>query len=88
MPDPPREPDVNHVALIAALKQIPAEQRRAIVLHYICDLPIREVADETGARLGTVKARLSRGRTALAELLNDDTSGEILVMEPKGARHG
>lgn len=71
-PPPGVEPNVNHAALVTALKQLPAEQRRAIVLHHICDLPIEAVAAETGAPSGTVKARLSRGRATLATLLSDD----------------
>ncbi len=70
------EPDIHHTALVAALKQIAAEQRRAIVLHHLCDLSVTEVAIETGVVPGTVKARLSRGRAALALLLTDDTSEE------------
>jgi RNA polymerase sigma-70 factor (ECF subfamily) len=41
------------------------------VLHHVCDLPVRDVAREVGVPEGTVKARLSRGRTALAALLAD-----------------
>ena len=41
------------------------------MLHHIADLPVHEVARETGAPEGTVKARLSRGRAALAVLLAD-----------------
>lgn len=70
---PPLEPDVTHVALAHALRQLPADQRRAIVLHHLADLPVAEVAAEVGAPVGTVKARLSRGRAALAVLLADDT---------------
>jgi RNA polymerase sigma-70 factor (ECF subfamily) len=62
----------DRLALVTALKQLPAAQRRALVLHHLCDLPVHEVARETGAPEGTVKARLSRGRTALAALLSDD----------------
>lgn len=65
----------SHVALVAALKQLPEAQRRALVLHHIADLPVREVAAEVGAPEGTVKARLSRGRAALAALLADDPDG-------------
>ncbi|MFS3130691.1 SigE family RNA polymerase sigma factor [Nocardioides sp. Bht2] len=65
-------PDVNRVALIAALKQLPESQRRALVLHHLCDLSVQQVADETGVPPGTVKARLHRGRTALAALLDAD----------------
>jgi len=75
-PDPPAEPDVTRVALNRALQQIPADQRRAIVLHHLCDLPVAEVAREVGVPVGTVKARLSRGRAALAILLADETTQE------------
>ena len=62
----------DHVALVAALRQLPEAQRRALVLHHVCDLPVHAVAAEIGVPEGTVKARLSRGRAALAALLSDD----------------
>jgi RNA polymerase sigma-70 factor (ECF subfamily) len=62
----------DRVALLAALARIPAAQRRAVVLHHVAGLSVQEVADETGVPLGTVKARLSRGRTALAALLTEE----------------
>ena len=61
----------DHVALVAALQRLPQAQRQVIALHHLADLPVREVAEAVGAPVGTVKARLSRGRTALAELLAD-----------------
>ena len=67
----PAPPDPDRVALVAALRRLPEEQRRAIVLHHLADLPVAEVAAETGAPVGTVKARLSRGRAALAEVLGE-----------------
>ena len=73
-PDPPREPALDRIALARALRQLPLEQRRVIVLHHLCDLPVADVAREIGAPVGTVKARLSRGRATLATLLADDTS--------------
>jgi RNA polymerase sigma-70 factor, ECF subfamily len=65
-------PDESRVALMAALQKLPEEQRRAIVLHHICDLPVKDVAVEVGVPEGTIKARLSRGRTALAALLGEE----------------
>lgn len=62
-------PDETHAALVAALRELPEAQRRALVLHHIADLPVAEVARETGVPEGTVKARLSRGRATLAGLL-------------------
>lgn len=66
------EPSPDNVALVEALKQIPEAQRRTIVLHHLADLPVEEVARELGVATGTVKARLSRGRAALAELLREE----------------
>lgn len=74
-PENASPPSPDHVALVTALKEIPAEQRRAIVLHHLVGMSVEEVARETGAPTGTVKARLSRGRTALAELLRDEPIG-------------
>jgi RNA polymerase sigma-70 factor (ECF subfamily) len=70
-PAAPPEPDVSRVALARALQALPADQRRAIVLYHLCDLSVAEVAADVDAPVGTVKARLSRGRAALAVLLND-----------------
>jgi RNA polymerase sigma-70 factor (ECF subfamily) len=67
----PHEPSIDRVILTRALQQLPPDQRRAIVLHHLCDLSVADIALETGAPVGTVKARLSRGRTALAALLSD-----------------
>lgn len=69
-PDVPElSPDA--VALHAALRQLPEAQRVAIVLHHLVDLSVEQVAAETGVPVGTVKARLSRGRAALAPLLRE-----------------
>jgi RNA polymerase sigma-70 factor (ECF subfamily) len=69
--------DESHVALVAALRQLPEAQRQALVLHHIADLPVHQVAAEVGVPEGTVKARLSRGRAALAELLSDEKPGGL-----------
>jgi RNA polymerase sigma-70 factor, ECF subfamily len=58
-------PDPTRVAFVEALRKVPAEQRRALVLYHLCDLTVDQIASETGARTGTVKARLARGRATL-----------------------
>lgn len=68
-PAPGLSPD--HVLLVEALKQLPWEQREAITLHHIVDLPVREVAVQLGVPEGTIKARLARGRARLAPLVRE-----------------
>ena len=61
----------DHVALVHALRQIPPDQRRVIVLHHLVGLSVDEIAHEVGSPTGTVKARLARGRKAMAVHLSD-----------------
>jgi RNA polymerase sigma-70 factor (sigma-E family) len=63
-------PGPDRVALVAALAELPDNHRRALVLHYLADMPIAEVADREGVAEGTVKSWLHRGRAALAARLN------------------
>ena len=62
---------VEALALAEALRTLPVRQRQAIVLHHLADLPVEEVAAILGARTGTVKSLLARGRHALAARLGD-----------------
>jgi RNA polymerase sigma-70 factor (ECF subfamily) len=62
-------PGPDRVALVAALATLPATQRRAMVLRYLADLSIAEIADREGVAEGTVKSWLHRGRAALAAQL-------------------
>lgn len=70
-PESTAGPTPDRVAFTDALRKVPAEQRRALVLYHLCDLTIEQIAAETGVRAGTVKARLARGRTALAPYLQE-----------------
>ena len=62
----------DRVALVAALRSLHRPTREAVVLHYLADLPVTEVAAALGVSPGTIKARLSRGRAALARHLSDE----------------
>ena len=63
----PNDPD-----LAAAIATLPPMQRAAVVLHYLHDLPIREVADTLGCREATAGVHLHRARKRLAELLGEE----------------
>ena len=75
-PDPVPGPSPDNVALVAALKRLPEAQREALVLHHLCGRSVQEIARDLRTPVGTVKARLSRGRAALAQLLGDETLTE------------
>jgi RNA polymerase sigma-70 factor (ECF subfamily) len=47
--------------ITAALIGIPAEYRETVVLRFQEGLPLEEISNVTGAKLGTVKSRLYRG---------------------------
>jgi DNA-directed RNA polymerase specialized sigma24 family protein len=74
LPGPAPAPGDDTVTLIKALRLLPAEQRDALVLHHILDLPVAGIATQTGVPVGTVKARLARGRRALADLIDTNES--------------
>ena len=60
------------ISLQRALRELPPNQRDAIVLHYLADLPVARVAEELDAQPGTVRVWLSRGRVRLGVLLDED----------------
>ena len=66
------QPSENVTLMAGALSQISIDQRAVIVLHYFDDLPVNQIANVLGVPEGTVKARLSRGRTALAAVLKPE----------------
>ena len=59
----------EHERVRAALSQIPAKQLVAIKLAFFGGLTQSEIAEELGAPLGTIKARIRRGLVALRSQL-------------------
>ena len=65
-------PSPDRVAVEAALAALPAQQRVVVVMHYLLDLPVAEIAASLRISPGTVKSRLSRARAHLAAVLGED----------------
>lgn len=67
---PPAEP--VDPALIEALSTLTPDQREVIVLRFVADLPLEDVARITRRRLGAVKALQHRGLESLGRVLDTD----------------
>jgi RNA polymerase sigma-70 factor, ECF subfamily len=70
-------PNETHVLLAAALRKLPENQARSLVLHDGAGMSVREIATEMNVPEGTVRSWLTRGRAAVALALDkNDTSAE------------
>jgi RNA polymerase sigma-70 factor (ECF subfamily) len=95
-PDSVAAPSEDHALLVRALRDLSQPQRDAVVLHHLVGLSVEEVAQRTASPVGTVKARLHRGRAALAAVIGDqepprnDTTDTRTTDEPTEPenRHG
>ena len=61
--------------LVRALATLTPRQRRIVVLRHLEGLSEREVADDLGVSLGTVKSTASRGLAQLRAVLVDASTG-------------
>jgi RNA polymerase sigma-70 factor, ECF subfamily len=70
------EPPSDVLDLLAAMRRLPASQREVLVLHYLVELSLDEVARHLRIPSGTAKSRLARGRRALARALGVEVDRE------------
>jgi RNA polymerase sigma-70 factor (ECF subfamily) len=54
------------------LEQLPMAQRSVLLLHFVEDFSLEEIASITEAQLGTVKSRLHYAKKALRKLIEDN----------------
>ncbi len=75
--DPESDPESHALAgdrrqrILAALEELPADQKAALVLVDMEGYPVQEAASILDTATGTIKSRCSRGRARLAVLLAD-----------------
>jgi RNA polymerase sigma-70 factor (ECF subfamily) len=59
-------PNPDRVVLMRALATLPVPQRRAVIMYYLGDMSVTEIAGVEGATENAIKQRLHRGRGVLA----------------------
>lgn len=75
-------------ALVTALRRVPPRQRAVLVLRFLYDLPVDEVAGLLDTTPGTVKSQTSRGLTTLRRLLDEDEDGPVAARLSTGSTDG
>ena len=78
--EPTRWDAMPDVDLARAVASLPPQQRAAVALYYLEDLPVDEVAHVLDVSSSTVKQHLHRARARLATLLSEVTeevSGDV-----------
>jgi RNA polymerase sigma-70 factor (ECF subfamily) len=71
---------VGSTPVFLALLRLPVPQRQVLVMHYLADLPVADIARDCQIPEGTVKTRLAAARARLErELASDpaDSSAEV-----------
>jgi RNA polymerase sigma-70 factor (ECF subfamily) len=63
---------VTRLSVREAIATLPARQRQAVVLRYLADLSLADVADAMGCATGTVKATLHQAMQSMRVELDDD----------------
>jgi RNA polymerase sigma-70 factor (ECF subfamily) len=74
---PEQDGHVDVEDLKAALAQLPIDQREALLLVGPQGFSYEEAAEICGARIGTIKSRVNRARTRLADLLGIESPEDI-----------
>lgn len=73
----------DDVRIIDVLANLRPEYRAAVILAYVYDYTAREISEIIGSPLGTVLARLSRGRKQLERGLWDYAIRHRLIPDPE-----
>lgn len=74
---PPQSGHMDLLDFRAALQQLPGDQREALILIGASGLSYEEAAGICGCAIGTMKSRVNRARSRLAEMLSITSSTEF-----------
>lgn len=71
---------VDRDELVRALRQLPAGQRRIVVLRYLLDRTEKQAAEDLGISVGAVKSGASRGLDRLRQILGTGITRSATAM--------
>ena len=63
--------DQRHLRMLAALDQLPADQREALRMRYLEGLPSKEIAEKLGKSDGSIRVMLTRALKRLQTMLGE-----------------
>lgn len=80
-PEPAAERRADRAAMQAAIDALPFNQRVVVILHYLNDLSVQEIAEVVQTPAGTVKSRLYYARESLRQQLEGAALSPEIVYE-------
>ena len=76
-PDPAGDLALPQTEVLAAVRQLPTNQRVAVVLHYFEDRPVADIAEALGCAPATARVHLHKARQRLASILQEEV-GDVV----------
>ena len=76
--------DIDHATVRRLMQRLPSAHRTILLMREVEELSYQEIANITGAKIGTVAVRLSRARDALRALWDDEAGKEMFAKETFG----
>jgi RNA polymerase sigma-70 factor, ECF subfamily len=74
---PEQHAKMDMIDLLAALQQLPSDQREALLLVSASDMSYEEAAVICNVAVGTIKSRVNRARNKLAEILDVSNASDF-----------
>ncbi len=72
-----QEEDQRIVRLRTSIEQLPRKQRQVVMMHYLEETSVKEVAALLSVSVKTVEGRLYQARRALKRMMDDSSSASI-----------
>ncbi|MDQ4054153.1 MAG: sigma-70 family RNA polymerase sigma factor [Actinomycetota bacterium] len=75
--EPPADLPLPESEVLTAVRELPTNQRVAVVLFYFEDRPVEEIADALGCAPATARVHLHKARQRLAALLHEEVDDVV-----------